>query len=187
MNRFWIGLTVVTVFAILMGRFFWKVKAEVQYGFDFGSIVDAIALLLVALIVEYAFSKHSADRSADTTTLLDIVEEARVALSNLAKSAETYQVGKSLTKVQMGTVTAGGREFSNSIHSIEVALRHCSIKPEDMKFYDLKEATFELNESLTNTPYPGPYDGGSVARIQKAFRVVRDDLTRIAIAINHRK
>lgn len=186
MKRIWIVLGALGVFTAAVAVAFYRLRCEISYSFDFGSVLDAIALLLVGVLVEYVYLKQSSDKRADTDLLLGIVGEAKVAFGELVDEAEVCESEKALTAEQRVAVTCAERELSNAVHSIEEGLRACSVNLDKLGFEKLKEARAELKDSLTDTPFPGPYDHASRARIRTAMKVMRDELTRIAFAINHR-
>jgi hypothetical protein len=190
MKNGWAVPTIVIVLIVvgLLGLFFLfcKVKSTIQYGFDFGSALDAIVFLAVGGLLEYAFSKSYSDKRADTELLLNIVGEARAALVALEKVARDCEGGNALTTKQRNTLLGAERDLSNAVHSIEVGFRHCNIKIAALAFDKVKDARMELNDSLTDSPFPGPYDYACIARIRTATKEMRDELTRTAFAINHR-
>jgi hypothetical protein len=158
----------------------------IDYGFDFGSVVDAIALLIVGGLIEYAYSKQSSAKQADTDLLLDIVGEAKAALNGLVKTAEVCEIVRRLTTAEQIALTCAERDLSNAVHSIETGLRHCSVSLDKIKFESLKDARIQLKDSLTDSPFPGPYGQAERIRIRTAIRAMRDELTRVAFAINRR-
>ncbi len=175
--------------ALLAGAIFYgfyKVKTNVTYTLDFGSVADAFVLLVVGALVEYAYLKQSSEKSADNDLLLTIVAEAKTAFSKLADLEQNCESGKVLTAQQRRSLTCAEREFSNAVHSVEKALDYCTIDLRSLAFDKLKDARVSLKDCLTDTPFPGPYDPASLVRIRTAFKAMRDELTRIAFAINHR-
>ena len=186
MKRIWAPLFGVGVLAALVVAWFYRVKCQISYGLDFGSLFDAIALVLVAIIFEYAYSRQSSDKRADTDLLLETVKEAKAAVVGLSVQAKHCEGAKALTPQQRVDLQYAEKEVQISVHSIDIALTHCKANREKLEFDKLKLAMWELKESLTDTPYPGPYDGPSRVRIQKSFKALRDELTRIAFAINRR-
>jgi hypothetical protein len=187
-SRYAIGGLIVAV--LLPAGFllceFLKLRKQIAYGFDFGSALDAIVLIAIGALVEYAYSKTSSDRQADTELLLSIVAEARTALADLERVAQACQEGKVLNSKQQYAITCAERQLSNAVHSVEKGLQHCDITLISMEFQSLKDARLELKDSLTDRPFPGPYDYGSLARVYTAFKRIRDELTRLAFAINRR-
>ncbi len=181
-------IVIVLIAAGLLGLvlLFCTVKSKIQYSFDFGSAADAIVFLAVGGLIEYAFSKRYSDKRADTDLLLGIVGEAKAALVALEKVALNYETGRTLTSKQQVDLICASRDLSNTVRSIEVGLRHCKIQLEALDFDKVKDARVELNESLTDSPFPGPYDYGCIVRIRTATKEMRDELTRMAFAVNHR-
>jgi hypothetical protein len=57
--------------------------------------------------------------------LLGIVGEAKAALVALEKVALNYETGRTLTSKQQVALICASRDLSNTVHSIEVGLRHC--------------------------------------------------------------
>lgn len=186
MKGAWIAFCVLGVVCIAAFCGFWHVRSQVYYGFDFGSVVDAIALLAVGAFIEYAYLKHSSDKRADTDLLLAILDEAKASLRVLVEKAQPCENGKALTSAQQISLTSAERDLSNCIHSIEEGLRHCKVDLHELGFEKLKDARGALKDGLTDTPYPGPYDSASLVRIRNAFKLMRDELVRVAFAINHR-
>lgn len=189
MKRPWVAFGVLGLCAALMVGWFLFLKCtgtEINYGFDFGSVADALALAFVAILIDYLYSKRSSDHRADTELLLECVKDAKEAFRCLVKEAQNCEGGKKLTKLQQVALTDADREFSNAVHSLEVALSQCGADLGKLGFSELKDARSDLKDTLTDTPYPGPYDPNSIARIRIAQRTMRDHLTRIAFAINRR-
>jgi hypothetical protein len=141
---------------------------------------------VVGALVEYAYLKQSSDKRADTDLLLVVVGEAKVAFGKLEEQEQFCESGKPLTSAQQFSLTRAERELSNAVHSIEMALGHCRTDLQKLGFDRLKIARAELKECLTDTPYPGPYDRASLVAIRTAFKKMRDELTRIAFAVNQR-
>jgi hypothetical protein len=182
-----IVVLVCVILAITGFAAFWFYKVpEISYGLDFGSVLDAIALLIVGGLIEYAYLKQSSAKQADTDLLLDVVAEAKNALAGLVKTAEACENVRPLTIKEQIALTCAERELSNAVHSIETGLRHCSASLDKINFEKLKDARSELKDSLTDSPFPGPYTHTSRIRIRAATKVMRDELTRIGFAINRR-
>lgn len=189
MRRPWVAFGILALFAILTIIWFLYLKCtgtEINYGFDFGSVVDAIALAFVAILVDYLYSKRSSDHRADTDLLLECVKDAKEAFRNVVKESHSCESGKQLSKPQRTTLINADRELSNAVHSLEFALSQCSADLNALEFSKLKDARSEIKDSLTDTPYPGPYDATSLSRIRLAQTNMRDQLTRMAFAINRR-
>jgi hypothetical protein len=183
----WIAIALaISAVALVIVKAFLAVKSQVSYTFDFGSVLDAFALLVIGALIEYAYSKRSSDKRADTELLLGLVAEARAALAEVEKKAQVCENERALTPEEQFALTCAERELSNAVHSLEVGLRHCDVTPHALKFDSLKDARLELKDSLTDTPFPGPYDHGSRGRIRSASKTMRDELTRMAFAVNHR-
>lgn len=187
MNRVGIALCVLVVACTAGAAIaFYKVRCQVTYSLDFGSVLDALVLIFIGVLIEYAYSKQSSDKRADTELLLGIVEEAKIAFRKLVDKSELCETGKQLTKGQQIDLSSAERELSNAVHAIEEALRLCKVTPHKINFEQLKAARSELKDSLTDSPFPGPYDQASRIRIRGAKKTMRVELTRIAFAINHR-
>jgi hypothetical protein len=189
MRRPWVAFGILGLFAVLSATWFLYLRhlgTEINYGFDFGSVADATALAFVAIFVDYLYSKHSSDHRADTELLLESVKDAKEAFRTLIKESHNCESGKPLSKPQRITLIDADRELSNAVHSLEFALAQCSADLSKLKFAGLKDARSEIKDSLTDTPYPGPYDANSLSRIRLAQTNMRDQLTRIAFAINRR-
>ncbi len=191
MKRPWLAFGAVLLAALLLVGWFFYLKCsgtQISYGFDFGSAADAVALAFVALLIDYLYSKRSSDDRADTELLLSCASDAKEAFRNVVKQAQECESGKTLSKQQRSALVNAERELSNAVHSLEVALRQCSADLVKMDFERLKELRAEMKDSLTDSdsPYPGPYDAASISRIRLAQTKMRDELTRIAFAINRR-
>ena len=190
MKRFGWVLAYIGGVALLLwlGFDFWNLKshARISYSLDFGSLLDALVLLAVFVLIDYAYLKQSSEKRADTELLLAIVAEARSALHEVEQKSEYYGPSRTLGQKEKLVVTCSQRNFSNAVRSIEHALRHCSIDLSRLKFEEVKDARVEVNESFTDTPYPGPYDPASIGRINRSLTAMRDELTRLTFAINHR-
>ena len=188
MRQWWLPVVAIAILLLLgvTGVIFYCHRSQLSYSVDFGSILDAAVFLLVGAFIEYAYSKQSSDKRADTDLLLEIVQDARNALESLEKASHACGGGEALTSEQRTSLTRSARGLSNAVRSIEQALNHCNADLGKLKFDHVKSASSDLNESLTDTPFPGPYDGMSLSRIGVSFRNMRDELTRIAFAINHR-
>jgi molecular chaperone DnaK (HSP70) len=116
------------------------------------------------------------------------VSDAKEAFKQVVHEAQNCNAAKPLTKTQQAALINSERELSNAVHSLEVALGQCSADLGKVQFEQLKKCRSELKDSLTDsdTPYPGPYESPSLSRIRQAQTKMRDELTRIAFAINRR-
>jgi hypothetical protein len=172
--------------AILAGWGIWAVAdSHASYEID---PVGSAATLLVALIFGYFYSERVSQRSVDTELLRDIVKDAKAGLETLqAVAMETYLPAATLDKAESAKIFRHYRELSNTILLIEQAIGHCGYKAVDFQFSELKEERSKLYESLTKSPYPGPYDDAALTRIDTSFKDFREELTRIAFAINRRR
>lgn len=187
MKRFWIAFcAVVVTTAAIISVVIYCFRSKLSYSLDFGSVIDAGVLVILFLFVDYVYSQQSSDRRADTDLLLGLAAEARTAFQALEQQSQACNSAKRLTAPQMISLTKAERDFSNAIHSIEEGCRHCKIERHKVGFESLKDARVSLKDALTDTPFPGPYDSSALARINAASKAVRDELTRIAFAINHR-
>jgi hypothetical protein len=88
----WALVVAIVLAAAAVGLGMYHFRGQIYYGFDFGSVIDAVALLFVAFLIELVYSKQSADKRADTDLLLRLVEEARDALTDLEKTAQCCEV-----------------------------------------------------------------------------------------------
>jgi hypothetical protein len=172
--------------AIAIAVAFCHVKSQITYGLDFGSLIDAFALLLIGFFLEFAYLKRSSEKRADTDLLLGIVDDAKSAFRMLTEKAQPYSKGATLNELQKAELLSAEREFSNAVHSIEQALKHCGVDLHRLSFDKLKDARAALKDDLTDTPFPGPYDAASIAQITRSLKATRDELTRMAFAINRR-
>lgn len=188
MKWLWWAFLPIGGLAVLIGIEFWKLEShsKISYSLDFGSVLDAFVLLVVFILIDYAYSKQSSKKRADTDLLLSIVAEARIELRKVEEKSQSCEQSKPLSPKEQFALTLAERDLSNAVHSIEEALRHCSIDMSKLRFESVKDARVEIKEALTDTPYPGPYDSGSLGRIRTSLKTMRDELTRITFAINHR-
>jgi hypothetical protein len=186
MKWLWIIVAVIASISAGVCYEFYQVKSQISYTFDFGSVIDAIALLLVVALVEYAYLKRSSEKRADTDLLLAVVADAKGAFNKLEEKAQCCENGRRLTHPEQVSLNCAERELSNTVLSIEKALGHCNVALDKLDFGRLKDARVALKDSLTDTPYPGPYAGASLVRVRVALMAMRDELTRMAFAINRR-
>lgn len=186
MKLIWGALCTLALIIGFVAYKFYCLKPQIYYSLDFGSVIDAIALLLVGVLIEYAYLKRSSEKRADTDLLLGVVAESKIAFNKIEEKAQRCEEGRPLTRPEQISLNCAARELSNSVHSIEKALGHCKVSLEKISFAKLKEAREEVHGSLTDTPYPGPYQGASLVRIRTALTAMRDELTRIAFAVNRR-
>lgn len=153
---------------------------------DVGATLNAIATLLVAFLIGYLYTEEASSKRADTDLLLESVREARAAVVALQQAAFPCHRGKKLTLLEQTALTVAERDLSNAIHSLEYAIDCSKVRSNSLEIYKLKDARAALKDSLTDTPFPGPYDGSARSRINSAFKLVRDELTRITFAISRR-
>jgi hypothetical protein len=165
---------------------FVSLRPKISYTVDFGALLDSVVLLAVFIFIDYAYSSKSSKDKADTDLLLTIVSEARFAFRSVEQEAQHCRSGRRLTAPESRALMSAERDLEIALHSVEEALKHCSIDLRDVHFEKVKDAGFELKDSLTDSPFPGPYDAHGLARIRTASRLMRDELTRLAFAINHR-
>jgi len=153
---------------------------------EVGSLFHALATLVVALLIGYLYSEHSSSKRADTGLLLESLREAKAAFAALQQAALPCHRTKKLTQQEQTALTVAERELSNAIHSVEYAGSCCKIRPHLIDVDKLKDARAVLKDSLTDTPFPGPYDASARSRINSSFKSVRDELTGIAFAVSRR-
>jgi hypothetical protein len=153
---------------------------------DFGEVLNAIVLLLVAIGINYVYTEQSGAKRSDTELLLYTVRDARSAFDALRLAALACERNQGLTNEEQLEIVVAKRELFNSIESIEQGLMQCRIKSQDMGFQRLKDACLLLMDALTDSPYPGPYDNASLSAIGRYSKLVRNELNRVAFAINHR-
>jgi hypothetical protein len=151
-----------------------------------GQVLNAIATLAVAILINFLYASSVSRKKLETDLLIDHVKATQAALSLLQREALACQVSKKLSKDEQHRLNAAERELSNSVHSLEMALRHCKCKLHKVQFDLLKDARAILKESLTDTPFPGPYDPASLSKINSSVKVVRDELTRLIFTIHRR-
>lgn len=151
-----------------------------------GAVLNALAILIVGLLIDYAYRSHASSKQSDTELLLDLVKDANTAFRGLERASQLCKSGKKLLQKERAELLAAERALSNEVGSLEKALGHCNITLDRLDFEKLKDARKKLKDRLTDTPYPGPYDERSLQNIEDALRRMRDDLVRVAFAINHR-
>jgi hypothetical protein len=183
----WLVGLVSFVIGVLLG---WCLPALRSIGFnstvDIGNVLNAIAVLVVGLLINYLYTHRASSKKADTDLLLDVIRDCKTALGSVLTAGRACDSKKKLTLEQQRELTSAERELSNAVHSVELALCCCSIKLDTLNFQKLKDARAELKDSLTDSPFPGPYDNASLARMQSASKSFRDELTRVAFSVNHR-
>ena len=153
---------------------------------DLGQVLHTLALVLVALLINYAYQNLTSFKKSDSELLLSLVEEAKRAFSELKTTSQVCRSGKKLVNQEQSRILIAGRDLSNAVHSIQLGLAECKISPEKLEFDKVKEARVNLHSSLTGGPFPGPYDDVSLSAIQIAMRDMGDQLTRLGFAICHR-
>lgn len=154
---------------------------------DVGNVLNAVAVVAIGILIGYIYEKQSSSRRADTELLLDLVRDASRSFRVLERtSSQLCKSDRKLTEDQQADLVSAERDLSNAIHSIESALVHCGVTLHELDFDKLKDARVTLKDSLTDSPFPGPYDDGSQRGIRASFKTMRDELTRIAFAINRR-
>jgi hypothetical protein len=153
---------------------------------DLGAAANVVAILLLGISIDFVYHSHASSRQSDTDLLLDSVKDVKAAFITLKMTSASCKTGKKLVADQRAALVSAERELSNAVHSLERSLGYCNIESSRLKFDELKTAREELKNSLTDTPFPGPYDAGSLKTIQDAFRVLWDQVNRIAFAISHR-
>jgi hypothetical protein len=153
---------------------------------DAGNFLVALVTLIVAFVIGYLYTESVSSKRSNTELLLECVREARAMLVTLQSAALPCHRGKKLTLAEQASLTMAERELSNSIHSLELAVGLCGAKAHRLDFEKLKDARIALKDSLTDTPFPGPYGETSRSRITAAFKIVRDELLRVSFAITRR-
>jgi len=153
---------------------------------DVGNVLNALATLAVAILINFLYTRSASSKQSDTNLLLEHVRSVQAALRFLQQEATNCQSAKKLTKEQQLALNGAERALSNDIHSLENALQQCRCKLHVLEFGKLKDARSELKESLTDTPFPGPYDAASLSKINVSFKGIRDELTRLTFAIPRR-
>jgi hypothetical protein len=151
-----------------------------------GDALHALAILLVGVVIDYVYASQTSSKQSDTKLLLDLVTDARTALHALEETSAVCKSGKKLAQEERADLLSAERDLSNAVHSIEEGLGHCSVKLHKLDFEKLKDARVKLKESLTDNPFPGPYDPLSLRTIRDGFTLMRNELTRMAFAINRR-
>jgi hypothetical protein len=154
---------------------------------DVGAVLNAAAVVVIGVLIGYIYAKQSSSKRADTELLLDLVRDANRAFCKLERvSSQLCSRRRSLSEEEQDTLISAERDVSNAVHSIESALRHCGAKLHKLDFDKLKDARIAVKDSLTDSPFPGPYDDSSRRGIRTSLKAMRDELTRITFAINRR-
>jgi hypothetical protein len=159
---------------------------EFSPALDLGQVLDALAIVLVAVFIDYAYYNLASSKKSDTELLLNLVDQAKQAFCDLRTTSRVCNTGKKLSKQELSQLLIAARELSNAVHSIQLGLDECKISTEKMDFDKVKEARESLDGSLTGGPFPGPYDDVSLSAIQITMRDMGDRLTRLGFAICHR-
>jgi len=153
---------------------------------DIGNCLNAAATAFVALLVGYLYAERASSRRANTDLLLECAREVKAAITALHQAALPCHRGKKLSPLERITLTTAERELSNAVHSFEHATACCKMRSNPFQLDKLKDARATLKDTLTDTPFPGPYDNSACSRINSAFKSVRDELTRITFDVNRR-
>jgi len=153
---------------------------------DLGSALEVLAILAVALLIDYNYNRLASSKKEENDLLLDLVRQAKQAFYDLKAISDLCRSGKKLSKDQTSRLLGASRELSNAVRSIALGLDECKIRVQKLEFGKVKEAREKLHNSLTAGPYPGPYDDASLSAIQIAMRDMGDQLTRLGFAICHR-
>lgn len=119
---------------------------------DAGAVLNAVVILLVALLIEYAYHSHASSKQSDTELLLDLMKDAKSAFHTLKTCSECCDIYKKLTQDQKNALVSAERELSRAVESIEKALGYCKIKTHKLDFEKLKNARVELKDRLTDSP-----------------------------------
>lgn len=158
---------------------------------DPGAVVGAVATLIgagatfiVAYLISYLYTDRASSKKADTDLLLEILREIKVSAHALQESSVPYHMNRQLTSTESRTVLSAERELSNAVFSFASAIIYCPECRVDAAA--LRNARGKLKDSLTDSPFPGPFDAASRNRIAVAFRDMRDELNRLSFAIIRR-
>jgi hypothetical protein len=150
------------------------------------TILSAGATLLVVYIINYLYIVQSSTAKGDSELLLEVLRDVRRSASSLRELSIPCYSGKKLTNQEQQKLLIAQRELANSVHSFVDALGHCGIKAASLSTSKLSEFRSELKDSLTDSPYPGPYDQAAQNRIHMAFKQFQDELTRLFFSVIHR-
>lgn len=188
MRRF-IGLALSLVTGTVIGLLLAHLGAiTLSDKMEQGHLVTAAATLVVALLIGYIYTDQSSKKRTDTELLLTCLREAKVAFSALEQASVACRGNEKLEETESIALIRTERAFSNSVQSLEQALCYCPVKLDAVEFQKLKDARVALKDSLTDSPpFPGPYDSSSRSMIASCRKLVNDELTRMAFAINHRR
>jgi hypothetical protein len=149
-----------------------------------GQLISAIVTLLVVLVLNQIYNRQASTRGVERQLLLEHVGDIRSTLQETYHAFLASPAAAGNLKDAAAKISQAERQFSNAVHSLEVALQYCNVCP-GVEFESLKESRFTLKELLTDDPFPlGRYDTARASQIQGAFKMLRDQLTRLLFAIN---
>jgi hypothetical protein len=150
-------------------------------------IIGALATLLVAYLIGYLYSASATKKKADGDLLLRVLDDVRTALLSLQECTIPCHCGSKLTTAQRSKIVMTERELSQAVYSFSEAIGYCGATADaTLSLQQLKDARVELKDSLTDSPFPGPYNEHARQRISKAFRLFRDEMNRLSFAIIRR-
>jgi hypothetical protein len=151
------------------------------------TLLGVSATLLVAYLIGYLHTSRTSSKTADNDVLLQVLGDVKTAFLSLHHYSTPCQCGKKLTAEQKTQLLAAEREVSQSVHSLDAAIKHCGLAADSkLSLAGLKEARSELKDSLTDSPYPGPYPDPARQRIARASRSFRDEMNKLSFAIIRR-
>lgn len=149
-----------------------------------GQLVGAIVTLSVVLVLNEVYNRHTSTKTVERQLLIDHVSDIRNTLMETYHAFLACPTSSAIPKETSAKISQSERQFSNAVHSLEVALGYCGVCP-GKEFDSLKEARFALKELLTDDPFPnGPFDSAKASQILGSFKTVRDQSTRLLFAIN---
>jgi hypothetical protein len=186
MNRIFGSVAALGLLGLLswFARILWH--QQVEYRVDAANLLNCAVTLVVALAIGYVYSERASTRKGDNDLVLDSVREAKAALHHLHDASRNILPGNKLSDDEAAKLIRATRELSNALLSLEFTLTECKIPLEAMTFSKLKESKAALKDSLTDSPYPGPFEQANCNEIENRFNTMRNELIRVGIAINHR-
>ena len=168
-------------------------SAQISKNLDLASFISACATLLsggatlvVVWIINYVYIARSSSYKADSDLLLESMAEVKASMGVLRDASRPCFTGKKLTLIEKSTLLSVERDLSNAVYSFARALDYVGIPVAVCDVSKLKDCRAELKDSLTDDPFPGPYSGPAQNRVSKAFRDMRDEMTRLSFRIIRR-
>jgi type II secretory pathway pseudopilin PulG len=154
---------------------------------DIGNVLNFLGVLFVAVLINLLYADRASRKQKRTDLLLEQIKEVKSAFATLHCTAQSCNPAEALNREQQTGVTTAERELSNAVHSLELAFRECGENRDRVPTCEkLKDARSSLKDSITDSPYPGPYNSSDLTRISSAMKTFRDEVTRITFAVIQR-